>query len=247
MKKILIVDDSPVMRRNLRAILTKHGYQVTAEASNGEQAIDMYEQHKPDLVTMDITMPVLNGIEAVKRLIKADSAAKIIVISAFDQRNMLFEAIENGAKRYIIKPITETKLLQAIDETLQQSQTFSRSVTPPAKPMQRPAADDLHDSESLTIENKDGRFHIKLPFMITGADMLTFQTAMQGLMFIKPLYVTIHLSSDELSMAVLEPLTEHASKIIDTGGQLRILVRNHELSEILLRRIHAAEIRVVTG
>jgi two-component system chemotaxis response regulator CheY len=92
---ILIVDDSLIMRRNLRTILERNGHEVIAEATNGEDAIHLFDLHQPDLVTMDITMPILNGIEAVKQIMTAHAEASIIVISAFDQRN-----IEDGIIEY---------------------------------------------------------------------------------------------------------------------------------------------------
>jgi two-component system chemotaxis response regulator CheY len=119
MTTVLIVDDSPIMRRNLRSILTQAGCQVIAEAGNGEEGYQAYEKHQPDLVTMDITMPIMNGIQAVKKIVSAYPEARIIVISAFDQRNMVFEAMESGARNYIIKPITAEKLLQKLDQVLQ--------------------------------------------------------------------------------------------------------------------------------
>jgi two-component system chemotaxis response regulator CheY len=118
MANILVVDDSAIMRKNLRNILTKAGYNVIAEATNGLEAYQAFEKHRPDLVTMDITMPVMDGIQAVKKIIGSFPEAKIVVISAFDQRSMLFEAMENGAKHYIIKPITADKLLGVISEML---------------------------------------------------------------------------------------------------------------------------------
>lgn len=116
--RIMIVDDSMIMRRNLKTILTQAGHSVVAESSNGKEAVIEYEKYVPDLVTMDITMPIMNGIEAVKRIISKFPEANIIVISALDQRNMVFEALENGAKHYIIKPITPDNVLLVINTVL---------------------------------------------------------------------------------------------------------------------------------
>jgi YesN/AraC family two-component response regulator len=116
--KILIVDDSMIMRRNLKTVLTQAGHSIIAEASNGKEALVEYDKHLPDLVTMDITMPIMNGIEAVKKIICKYPEARIIMISALDQRNMVFEALENGAKHYIIKPITPDNVLAVLDTVL---------------------------------------------------------------------------------------------------------------------------------
>ena len=120
MAKILIVDDSMIMRRNLKAMLTQAGHAVIAEASNGKEAFIEYEKHMPDLVTMDITMPIMNGIDAVKKIISRFPAARIIMISALDQRNMVFGALENGARHYIIKPITQENVLAVIHTVLEE-------------------------------------------------------------------------------------------------------------------------------
>jgi len=119
--KVLVVDDSSIMRRNLSAILKNAGHTIVSEAANGELAAKEYEKHKPDLVTMDITMPVLNGIGAVKKIIDYDPEAQIIMISALDQKFMVLTAIQNGAKHYIIKPFSTEKVIAVVNEVLNSS------------------------------------------------------------------------------------------------------------------------------
>jgi DNA-binding NarL/FixJ family response regulator len=119
MARILIVDDSTVMRKNLRTILTVAGHEVVAEANDGRQAFMLYLQFKPELVTMDISMPNMSGVEAVGEIIKKDPAAKIIMISALNQKQMVFEALKNGAKHYIIKPIDPTVLNSIVNSVLE--------------------------------------------------------------------------------------------------------------------------------
>jgi len=116
--RVLVVDDSSIMRRNLSSILVKAGHTIVAEASNGELGAKEYEKHKPDLVTMDITMPVLDGIGAVKKIISFDSEALIIMISALDQKFMVLTAIQNGARHYIIKPFSSEKVIDVVNEVL---------------------------------------------------------------------------------------------------------------------------------
>lgn len=118
MAKVLVVDDSSIMRRNLSAILTKAGHTIVAEAANGELGVKEYEKHKPDLVTMDITMPVLDGIGAVKKIIAMDPDAQIVMISALDQKFMVLTAIQNGARHYIIKPFSTEKVLAVVNDVL---------------------------------------------------------------------------------------------------------------------------------
>jgi two-component system, chemotaxis family, chemotaxis protein CheY len=121
MARIMIVDDSMMMRTTLRRILEKSGHEVVGEAVNGQQAIDDYPKYQPDLVTMDITMPGLSGIEAMKCILEFDPTANIIVASALGQKHIIFEALENGAKNYVLKPITEDKLLPIINLVLKQN------------------------------------------------------------------------------------------------------------------------------
>lgn len=118
MANILIVDDSTVMRRSLNLILTKGGHKIVGEATNGDQAYTLYCQLRPDLVTMDITMPGMDGIEAIQKILKTNAQAKVIMISALDQRRMVLEALENGAKHYLVKPFTAEKVLATVAEVM---------------------------------------------------------------------------------------------------------------------------------
>ncbi|MFW6034669.1 MAG: response regulator [Halothermotrichaceae bacterium] len=123
MATVLVVDDSFVMRNNLRRIFEKAGHEVVAEAANGRQAVLSFTKYNPDIITMDISMPVMDGIETTKKITKNSKNAKIIIVSAFDQRKKVFEAIENGAKHYIIKPITKIKVLDVLEKVLSMSPT----------------------------------------------------------------------------------------------------------------------------
>lgn len=123
MAKVLVVDDSSIMRRNLSAILTNAGHTIVAEATNGELGVKEYKIRKPDLVTMDITMPVMDGIGAVKQILKYDPKAQIIMISSLNQKYMVLTALQNGARHYIIKPFTQEKVLQVINDVLNTSRS----------------------------------------------------------------------------------------------------------------------------
>ncbi len=118
MANILIVDDSMMMRRNLRLIMEESGHNVVAEASNGKQAFFAYATHIPDLVTLDISMPGEDGISTVKRIISKFPDAKIIMITALQQKQMVYKSLKNGAKNYIVKPIQPQKVLDTIEEVL---------------------------------------------------------------------------------------------------------------------------------
>ncbi len=118
MAKILVVDDSEVMRRNLKHILIEGGHTVVGEASNGNEAVEMNEELVPDLITMDLSMPGLDGITLVKIIMNKYPDSKIIVITALSQKSLIYEAIKNGAKHYIMKPIDKSKVLNTINDTL---------------------------------------------------------------------------------------------------------------------------------
>ena len=117
-KKILIVDDAAFMRMMIKNILTKNGYEICGEAENGQTAIELYKELKPDLITMDITMPEMNGIEVVKAIRAFDPGANIIMCSAMGQQAMVMEAIQAGAKDFIVKPFQQDRILQAIGRVL---------------------------------------------------------------------------------------------------------------------------------
>ena len=118
MARILIVDDAKFMRLTLSNILVKANHEVVGEAENGIEAVKIFEKEVPDLVTMDITMPEKNGIEALKEIKGNFPDAKIIMCSAMGQQKMVVEAIEAGAKDFIIKPFDENRVLEAIDRVL---------------------------------------------------------------------------------------------------------------------------------
>ncbi|MFK7695826.1 response regulator [Paenibacillus sp. HJGM_3] len=116
--RILIVDDAAFMRMMIKDILSKNGYEVVGEASDGAQAIEKYKELKPDLVTMDITMPEMDGIAALKEIKKADGTAKVIMCSAMGQQAMVIDAIQAGAKDFIVKPFQADRVVEAIKKTL---------------------------------------------------------------------------------------------------------------------------------
>jgi two-component system, chemotaxis family, chemotaxis protein CheY len=117
-KRILITDDALFMRVMLRNILTKSGYEIAGEAANGIESVEMYRSVKPDLVTMDITMPEMDGISAVKRIRQIDPDAKIIMCTAMGQKNMVMEAVAAGARDFIIKPFQPEKVIESVQKQI---------------------------------------------------------------------------------------------------------------------------------
>ena len=116
--RILIVDDAAFMRMMLKDILNKNGYDVCGEASNGNEALEKYKELKPDLVTLDITMLEKDGISALKDIRAFDSGAKCIMCSAMGQQAMVIEAIQSGARDFIVKPFQADRVLESIRKVL---------------------------------------------------------------------------------------------------------------------------------
>ena len=114
MLKILVVDDSLIIRKKITKLSVELGHEVLYGAKNGQEAIEKYKELKPDLVTMDITMPDMDGIEAVKHIINENSKAKIIMVTSHGQEDMVIKSIKAGAVGYMLKPVTKDKLANSI-------------------------------------------------------------------------------------------------------------------------------------
>ena len=117
-KNILICDDAAFMRMMLKDILVKNGYEVLGEAENGLKAVEKYKELNPDLVIMDITMPEMDGIEAVKEIKKINPSAAVIMCSAMGQQSMVIEAIQSGAKDFIVKPFQADRIIEAVRKVI---------------------------------------------------------------------------------------------------------------------------------
>ncbi len=117
-KKILIVDDAAFMRMMIKDILENNGYDVVGEANDGTQAVEKFKDLRPDLITLDITMPDMDGIAALKEIKSIDPEAKVIMCSAMGQQAMVVDAIQAGAKDFIVKPFQADRVLEAINKTL---------------------------------------------------------------------------------------------------------------------------------
>jgi two-component system chemotaxis response regulator CheY len=110
----MIVDDAAFMRIQIKNMLSKNGYEVAGEAENGLLAVERYREFKPDVVTMDITMPEMSGLDALREIIKTDPQAKVVMVSAMGQEAMVRDAILSGAKGFIVKPFKEEGIISAI-------------------------------------------------------------------------------------------------------------------------------------
>ncbi len=114
MKKVMIVDDAAFMRVSIKNMLTKNGYEVVGEAENGKVALQKYQELRPDIVTMDITMPEMDGLDSLKAILSVSPTAQIVMISAMGQESMVREAVLSGAKGFIVKPFKEDVLVSAL-------------------------------------------------------------------------------------------------------------------------------------
>jgi two-component system chemotaxis response regulator CheY len=113
-KRILITDDALFMRVTLKNILTQNGYEVVGEAANGAESVELFKQLRPDVVTMDITMPEMDGISALKEIRAVDPSANVVMCTAMGQKNMVVEAIQAGARDFIVKPFQPDRVLEAL-------------------------------------------------------------------------------------------------------------------------------------
>ena len=240
MARILVVDDSVVMRRNLVNILTQAGHTIVGEAMNGGQAHLMYRTYLPDLVTMDITMPGINGIDAVKLIIKDYPDAKIIMVSALNQRNMVFDALEQGAKHYLIKPVTPDSVKTVVQKVLGIKLTNLNTYESEGKSQAETAGKISNEKiesvtqQPFTIESINNMFQIKITKYLTEESFKSLQQAIQGLLFVKPLKVVIDFGNLEvLPHPLLEKIGEIVKAISGANGILKIVAQNNDFTQLI--------------
>ncbi|KRF09793.1 response regulator [Paenibacillus sp. Soil787] len=118
MARLMVVDDSMFMRLMIKNILLELGHEIVAEASNGLEAISLFLQHSPDIITLDITMPEMDGITALKEIKSYKSDSKIIMVSAMGQQSFVIEAITLGARDFIVKPFDKDRVAEAVKKVL---------------------------------------------------------------------------------------------------------------------------------
>ncbi len=118
MTKVLIIDDAKFMRMTLANLFKEHQFNVVGMAENGEEGVKLYKETSPDIVTLDITMPVMDGLQALKEIINFDPAAEVLMCSAMGQQKLVVKAIELGAKDFIVKPFDEKRVIETVNQII---------------------------------------------------------------------------------------------------------------------------------
>lgn len=257
MARILIVDDASIMRKNLKTILAEAGHAIVAEASNGSQAYIEYVKHRPDLVTMDITMPYMNGLDTLKKIINDYPDARIIIISSTNNNKVILEAIQSGAKNYIIKPFMVDKVLDVVNQVLQVTgQVSSDTIDRIYKNMgqnELGTANTASDAAGPASPKSDGdastarsTFHIKLKnntFIISideSIDRISFDTlrsGLQGILMVKPLKVVFDFGSCFMeNLDCLDELIKFSNKAVKAGGNVLVVTQNKDVVHIIKDR-----------
>jgi len=245
MARILIVDDALMMRKMIGKIVEKAGHFVVDEATNGEQAIEMYQKHAPDVVTMDITMPGTDGIEALSRIIAYDKTAKIIMVSALGQQHKVMEALDNGAKSYILKPITEEKILAVIKQVmgvedcpiLSAKSIFECGEGRNQKNCDRVFEKNESDQDKSTgdclpfvVENKEGCFSFTITGEFACKDFTELMTAVQEMLLGNPMDVIVlnFIHSNVLNGQVANSFIDIMETIVNEDKRLQVICYNQD-------------------
>ena len=220
MAKVLIADDSAVARRSLREIVTSLGHVVVGEVPSGSQAFIEYNRLKPDVVTMDLTMPGLGGAEATSKIIATYPEARIIVISAMEERRVVIDALERGARHFIIKPISKEKVAAVLNNVLQQEVDLKQHIERVRK---------LKGLDDPTVTVHSGANQSVPPYFISGQGCNLVHVVINS-------NITL-ISCQSLELELDEYLTGKPRVLFDFGAMLTldqaILNKLSELVEII--------------
>lgn len=226
MARILIVDDALIMRKTLGKIVEDGGHSVVAEAVNGEEAILMYQKYLPDVVTMDITMPETDGIQALTRIREYDEHAKVIMVSALGQQHKVMEALDQGAKSYILKPIAKEKILAVLKQV---TEVEDGALVPSGQGFIECGEERNQKSCDaaflpFTLENTEGTFSFTLKDEFGYEDFPKLMTAVQEILLLNPMEIVFNfIHSNVLNNKVVNSCIEIMTAIIDKGSKLQII------------------------
>ena len=221
MARVLVVDDALMMRKTIGNFLAKAGHVVVEEAANGNQAVAAYKNHLPDLVTMDITMPEVDGIGALQQIIAFDPQARVVMVSALGQKHKVFDALQHGAKGYILKPFTADKLLLIINELLGATHKGEKECREYANPFDKKT---VMSKMAFTVEKQEGTAKIALLRELTQADFDELAKEINNIRVNQAEEIlldftygsTLHNRSAPAYLKIIE-------EFIDAGGRLRIV------------------------
>jgi two-component system chemotaxis response regulator CheY len=142
MNRLLVVDDALFMRRLIRDVAAEAGWEIAGEAANGAEAVALYERLRPDLVTMDLVMPVMGGLEALRQIRAADPDARVVVVTALDQKQALLDSIRDGAIDFVVKPFQRERIIGLLKKVRGESGTPGPDPMPPAPPTHEASGED---------------------------------------------------------------------------------------------------------
>ncbi len=222
MAKILIVDDSKTMRLILGKMLKEMGHEIVAEAANGLEGYAHYAKYRPDLVTMDITMGVMDGVAAVKKIIADFPDAKIVMVSAYGHAKMVEKAIASGAKHFLVKPLDAGRAKTTIEEVLADKVS---------------AESDLEQigSKAFTIVKSGSKYIIRLASKISQEEIGDLQRDITNLKNIEKHKIVLYIPDDANYISyVIEKLRATVKRLIRIGAQVKIDTASPDLRRQLI-------------
>jgi len=231
MARILIVDDALMMRKMIGKIVQDGGHIVIDEATNGEQAVEMYQKYVPDVVTMDITMPGTDGIQALARIMAYDANAKVIMVSALGQQHKVMEALDHGAKSYILKPISADKILTVIKQVMatQVCPLISAQSVFECGEERNQASCDRISSLPFVAVDKDGCFSFTMQSEFACEDFSELMVAVQKILCVNPIEIIFNfIHSDVLNGRVVNSFLDVMATIINEGKKLQVICYNQD-------------------
>lgn len=235
MASILIVDDSYIARMKIRNVVTKAGYIIAGEAENGLQALNVFSETRPDLVTLDITMPVMDGISTLKNIIEINPKALVVMVSAVGQQFMVLESIKSGARHFVVKPFEEDGLLKIITEVLHHGPNPKTAEAVKHPDEQKHSPIEISDNkDGFSIENIGGTFIIDINTLLNSESIRNLETAVIGLSFVKPLRVIFDFKNVEfLESEYLVSLDRIISSVKKSEGEVKVISKNEKFQSYL--------------